>query len=243
MLKGAAASALYGYRGGNGAILITTKSGQKGKPVSVEFNNNLAFDVIYDYRDFQNVYGQGTQGNRPLSADVAKATETSSWGEVMDGKKAVNFLGNEYAYSPVDNWKNFYRTGINNTTTLAVSGASDKISYRFGVSNMAVKGILPNSSISQQGINMNTTYDISSKVHLMVNANYVFDKNKGRSNLSDGNSNTNAALLYHANSFDIRWMERENPDCDWGTGADGKVISIIRIGCSTGLPMKPTVIV
>ena len=59
----------------------------------------------------------------------------------------------EYAYSPVDNWKNFYRTGINNTTTLAVSGASDKISYRFGVSNMAVKGILPNSSISQQGIN------------------------------------------------------------------------------------------
>ena len=56
---------------------------------------------------------------------------------------------------------------------------------------------------------MNTTYDISSKVHLMVNANYVFDKNKGRSNLSDGNSNTNAALLYHANSFDIRWMERE----------------------------------
>ena len=222
VLKGAAASALYGYRGGNGAILITTKSGQKGKPVSVEFNNNLAFDVIYDYRDFQNVYGQGTQGNRPLSADVAKATETSSWGEVMDGKKAVNFLGNEYAYSPVDNWKNFYRTGINNTTTLAVSGASDKISYRFGVSNMAVKGILPNSSISQQGINMNTTYDISSKVHLMVNANYVFDKNKGRSNLSDGNSNTNAALLYHANSFDIRWMERENPDCDWGTGADGK---------------------
>ena len=43
--------------------------------------------MIYDYRDFQNVYGQGTQGNRPLSADVAKATETSSWGEVMDGKK------------------------------------------------------------------------------------------------------------------------------------------------------------
>lgn len=222
VLKGAAASALYGYRGGNGAILITTKSGQKGKPVSVEFNNNLAFDVIYDYRDFQDTYGQGTQGNRPLSADVAKSTETSSWGEIMDGGKAVNFLGKEYAYSPVDNWKNFYRTGINNTTTLAVSGASDKISYRFGVSNMAVKGILPNSSISQQGINMNTTYDISSKVHLMVNANYVFDKNKGRSNLSDGNSNTNAALLYHANSFDIRWLERENPDCDWGTGADGK---------------------
>ncbi|MFQ6928486.1 MAG: TonB-dependent receptor plug domain-containing protein [Parabacteroides merdae] len=41
VLKGAAASALYGYRGGNGAILITTKSGKKGKPVNIEFNNNL----------------------------------------------------------------------------------------------------------------------------------------------------------------------------------------------------------
>ena len=53
--------------------------------------------MIYDYRDFQDTYGQGTQGNRPLSADVAKSTETSSWGEIMDGGKAVNFLGKEYA--------------------------------------------------------------------------------------------------------------------------------------------------
>ncbi len=222
VLKGAAASALYGYRGGNGAILITTKTGQKGKPVSVEFNNNLTFNTIYDYRDFQDVYGQGTNGQRPMDKDAAKATETSSWGEIMDGGKAVNFLGNEYAYSPINNWKNFYRTGINNSTSLAVSGATDKITYRFGISNMYDKSILPNSNISQQGINMNTTYDITSKLHLMVNANYVFEKFKGRANLSDGNGNTNASLLYHANSFDIRWMERENPNCDWGTTADGK---------------------
>lgn len=50
VLKGAAASALYGYRGGNGAILITTKTGKKGKPMSIEFNNNLTFNTIYDYR-------------------------------------------------------------------------------------------------------------------------------------------------------------------------------------------------
>ena len=56
VLKGAAASALYGYRGGNGAILITTKSGKKGKPISVEFNNNLTFNSIYDHRDFQTIF-------------------------------------------------------------------------------------------------------------------------------------------------------------------------------------------
>lgn len=222
VLKGAAASALYGYRGGNGVILITTKSGQKGKPVSVEFNNNLTANMIYDYRDFQTTYGQGSNGLRPMTADNAKSTETSSWGEVMDGGKAINFLGNEYKYSNVDNWDKFYRTGMTNTTSLSLSGSSDKITYRFGVSNVYDKSILPNSYISQQGINMNTTYDISSKLHLTVNANYVFEKFKGRSNLSDGNGNTNAALLYHANSFDINWMERGSADAPWGTGADGK---------------------
>ena len=51
VLKGAAASALYGYRGGNGAILITTKSGKKNQPVSIEVNQNLTFNTIYDMRD------------------------------------------------------------------------------------------------------------------------------------------------------------------------------------------------
>lgn len=221
VLKGAAASALYGYRGGNGAILITTKSGKKGKPVSIEFNNNLTFNKIYDYRDFQQVYGQGTMGQRPLSEDAARSTETSSWGEKMDGGKAINFLGNEYAYSPIDNWSNFYRTGINNVTSASISGSGDKITYRFGVSNMADKSILPNSNISQQGINMNTTYDILSNLHLMVSGNYVFEKFNGRANLSDGNGNTNASLLYHGNSFDIRWMERGTPDAPWGTTVAG----------------------
>ncbi|MDU1889545.1 MAG: SusC/RagA family TonB-linked outer membrane protein [Dysgonomonas sp.] len=222
VLKGAAASALYGYRGGNGAILITTKSGQKGKPTSIEFNNNLTFNTIYDYRDFQKVYGQGLNGVRPSNASSARSSETSSWGEKMDGGKAINFLGNEYKYSYTDNWDHFYRTGINDAASLAVSGAADKYTYRFGISNMYDKSILPNSYISQQGINMNTTFDITSKLHLSVNANYVFEKSKGRANLSDGNGNTNASLLYRANSFDVRWLERGSPESDWGTTTDGK---------------------
>lgn len=219
VLKGAAASALYGYRGGNGAILITTKSGKKGKPLSVEFNNNLTFNTIYDYRDFQKVYGQGTYGAKPVDATSAKASETSSWGAKMDGSEAVNFKGEKYAYSYVDNWKNFYRTGINNATSVGLSGSADKIVYRFGVSNVYEKGNLPNASFNQQGLNMNTTYDILDNLHLTVNANYVFEKNKGKSNLSDGNGNTNASLLHRANSFDVRWLK--GTEAGWGTTIDG----------------------
>ena len=222
VLKGAAASALYGYRGGNGAILITTKSGKKGKGTVIEFNNNLTFNVINDQRDFQKVFGQGTDGKRPMDIQAAKDSEQSNWGEFMDGGKAVNFLGNEYDYSYVDNWDNFYRTGVTNNTSIAVSGADEKVSYRVGATYSLERSILPNSNNDQKSLNLNTTYNITNRLQLGINANYVFEKFKGRSGLSDGNGNTNASLLYHANSFDIRWMERENENCDWGTTADGK---------------------
>lgn len=208
VLKGAAASALYGYRGGNGAILITTKSGKKGENgFGIEVNNNLTFNTIYDYRDFQDVYGQGSMGAKPTTKESAIQTYASSWGAKMDGSDAVNFLGNTYKYSNINNWKNFYRVGVNDQASVAVSGKSDKISYRFGISNMYDRSNLPNSNMGQQGINMNTTYDISSKLHLTVNANYVFEKFTNRANLSDGNGNANATLLYLANTNDVRWME------------------------------------
>lgn len=181
----------------------------------------MTFTAIYDYRDYQKVFGQGTYGSRPTDINSAKASEQSSWGEVLDGGNAVNFLGNNYNYSYVDNWDNFYRTGINESASVAISGAADKITYRFGISNVYEKSILPNASNQQQGINLNTTYDILSNLHLMVNANYIFEKANGRSNLSDGNGNTNASLIHRGNSFDIRWLERGSADSDWGTAEDG----------------------
>ena len=221
VLKGAAASALYGYRGGNGAILITTKSGKKGQPTTVEFNNNLTFNMIYDQRDFQKIFGQGTDGVRPGDATNARDTGTSSWGEAMDGGTAINFLGNTYKYSYVDNFDQFYQTGITEAASVSISGSSDKSTYRVGTSYNHEKGILPNASNRQIGINLNTTYNIWKGVTASVTANYIFEKFNGRSSLSDGNGNTNASLLWHANSFDITWLERENEDCDWGTAADG----------------------
>ena len=90
-----------------------------------------------------------------------------------------------------------------------------------GYSHNMEKGILPNSGNCQNAINMNTTYQIWKNVSLNVTANYVKEYFNGRSNLSDGNGNTNASLLYHGNSFDIRWLERQSAGNEWGTADDG----------------------
>lgn len=207
VLKGAAASALYGYRGGNGVIMITTKSGKGQQGLGIELNNNFTANSIYDYRDFQEVYGQGTRGVKPSSASSASSSYNSSWGSKMDGSEAINRLGNPYSYSAVDNWKNFYRTGLTNQTSLAVSGSDEKISYRLGVNNVYEGSTLPNANSNQRGLNLNTTYKITPRVQLGMNMNYMFEFVKNRANISDGNGNTNASLLYLANSYDVRWLE------------------------------------
>jgi TonB-linked SusC/RagA family outer membrane protein len=208
VLKGAAASALYGYRGGNGAILITTKSGTKGKGVNIELNNNLTFNSIIDYRDFQTTYGQGSQGNKPTTASAALNTGNSSWGAKLDGTTAVNLLGNEYAYSlGEDNWKNFYKTSINNQSSVAFSGAGENITYRVGLSNLYNTSNIPTNTLKQQGININTTYNITKKLQFTLTGNYIFEQVKNRALLSDASTNVNATLMYLANSFDVRWLK------------------------------------
>lgn len=219
VLKGAAASALYGYRAGNGAILITTKSGRANQPIEIEVNQNLTFNSIYDYRDWQDTFGIGLDGIKPTDATTAKKDESNSWGAALDGSDAVNFLGNTYKYSNVDNWKKFYNTGVTSNTSVGFSGSSKNVVYRFGASYNKEKSILPNAGNHQIGLNMNTTYAIFKNLHLNVVANYTNDKSNGRSNLSDGNGNTNASLLYRGNSFDIEWLK--GTSAGWGTNEDG----------------------
>ena len=208
VLKGVAASALYGYRGGNGAILITTKSGQRNKGLGVEINNNLTFNKIIDEREYQYEYGQGTQGVKPGTIDAALGTPNISWGAKIDGSQAVNFLGDNYAYSPAtDNFKNFFETGITNQSSIAVTGGNDKGHFRLGLSNLYMGTVIPNSSMKQQGINFNSTFDITPKLQMILTANYTFEKVKNRVSFSDAPGNVVASALYLANTFDIRLLE------------------------------------
>ena len=208
VLKGVAASALYGYRGGNGAILITTKSGTKSKGIGITVNNNLTANSVIDDRDYQYAYGQGILGVKPTSAAAAAASEYYSWGPKMDGSQATNFLGNTYTYSPQkDNFKNFYKTGLVNQTSVALTGSNDQGHFRLGLSNLYNGTVIPNSNMKSQGINFNSTYNIVPKLQLNLTGNYVFEQVKNRVSFSDAPGNVVASTLYLANTFDIRWLK------------------------------------
>lgn len=208
VLKGVAASALYGYRGGNGAILVTTKSGADARGIRVDVNNNLTFNRIVDDRDYQYVYGQGNMGVKPVAQAATLDFPYYSWGAKMDGSPAVNFLGNTYAYLPQrENFQHFYQTGVTNQTSVAVSGGNAKGHFRLGASNLYLNAVIPNSNMKDQGLNFNSVLNITSHLLLSVTCDYVFEEVHNRASFSDAPGNLIATTLYLANSFDIRWLK------------------------------------
>jgi TonB-dependent SusC/RagA subfamily outer membrane receptor len=142
VLKGASASALYGARAANGVILITTKSGKKGK-MSVEYNLNMVADKAINFTDYQYVYGQGQNGLRPTSVTSALNSGMYSWGAKLDGAPTIQFDGKTYAYSAVkDNLDQFYRTGSSVTNSVSISNASDQGAFRLSLANLGNNSIL-----------------------------------------------------------------------------------------------------
>ena len=223
ILKGVAASALYGFRGGNGAILITTKSGSRTHGIGVQVNNNFTFNSVIDERDYQYTYGQGVSGVKPTNSQMALAAPYYSWGAKLDGSPAVNYVGENYPYSAAKhNFENFFQTGLTDQTSVALTGANNKGHFRLGLTNLYLNTIVPNSSMKQQGLNLNSTYFVTGKLQMDLTADYVFEQVNNRASISDDPGNVLAAPFYLANSFDIRWMKNRtvHPDgTEWLPGS------------------------
>ncbi|RFS24963.1 SusC/RagA family TonB-linked outer membrane protein [Chitinophaga silvatica] len=158
ILKGAAATALYGSRGINGAVVITTKKAKVGQAFQVDLGSTYQTQQIYRApMDLQNVYGQGSaltrEGNfRP---DGTQSQTTASWGPKMDGSlhPAVYDPSIKVPYSPQpDNWKAFYQNGNFINNNIAISSATDKFNYRLSYSNNHTNGTLPNNGMQRNSV-------------------------------------------------------------------------------------------
>jgi TonB-linked SusC/RagA family outer membrane protein len=201
VLKGSAASALYGARAANGVILITTKTGKKNSKTLIEYNLNLAYSQAVNNTDFQYVYGQGSQNERPTDVASAVASGLLSWGQKLDGKPTIQFDGNLYPYSAVkNNVDQFYRIAPSLTNTIEVSGGNSKATFRASASDLEDESIVPNSGLNRKTFNLNTTYDITDRLEFSFNGNYIYELDKNRSYLSDGPMNPNYGIEFLATS-------------------------------------------
>jgi TonB-linked SusC/RagA family outer membrane protein len=174
VLKGPAAAALYGSRAGNGVVMITTKKGSSGKGMGVSFNTNLTIENPMQTPDFQNVYGQGSNG-------VFDADKLGSWGAKMDGKTVATALGNlPYSARENDIYKDFVRTGSTWTNSLDISKATDDLSFRAAVTRLDNKGVIPNSGMDRTSVSLRSTAKLAKWLSADVKINYVNQNTKNR---------------------------------------------------------------
>jgi TonB-linked SusC/RagA family outer membrane protein len=207
VLKGGTAAALYGSRAANGVILITTKSGRAQKGVGVEYSSTYTQENPLDIPDWQYEYGSGSRGAKPTSQSEAIANGRISWGAKLDGTPVVNPDGVSRPYSAQkNNIRNFYHNGTTFSNTLAMTGGNENINFRFSVSNMENKGIVPNSSLNRKTFNLSVSANLAKKLIFEGRAQYNIEQNHNRTYIADFSKNPNAAVGLVATNIDVRTL-------------------------------------
>ncbi|TDH21486.1 SusC/RagA family TonB-linked outer membrane protein [Segetibacter sp. 3557_3] len=189
VLKGPAASALYGLRGQYGVILITTKKGKKGpKKVGVQYSGAYSIEKAGNFLPLQNIYGVGNNQTFLTLANGEKYVNGNdeSWGPKMDGTPVRMY----YSFYPQDpefgkptpflpqpnNIRDYFETGSNLNNNISVSGGSENMTYKLSYNNAQIKGVMPNTSLIRNNLSLNTSLDVTSKLTVGANVNLASNR-------------------------------------------------------------------
>jgi TonB-linked SusC/RagA family outer membrane protein len=176
VLKGAAAAALYGSRAAAGAIIITTKSGQKNQGIGVDFTSSYTTSKALNFMDeiVQTEYGQGQGGVKFTTVGGITGGGQFGWGAKLDGQPTINFDGVMRPYSAYPHQLfDFLQTGTNLTNTLGLSGGGPNGSFRASISNTGAKGIVPSNEYKRRIFNIGVNQTIAKKLKFQLNVNYA----------------------------------------------------------------------
>lgn len=225
VLKGAAATALYGSRAGNGALIITTKSGSRNKGIGVSVNSNFAISDVLRWPDWQYEYGQGNLNRNSagelyysygLSPDGANTGSTSSaFGPKFEGQSFYQYdpelEGQGLERTPWvpyrNNIKGFFRTGTNITNSVALDGGGENYSARASITHTKNEWIMPNTGFERLVASFNSNVQLSK--NLKVNAKFSFTNKKSDNLPGTGYNNQSISyfMIFQNPSIDLKWYE------------------------------------
>lgn len=205
VLKGPAASALYGSRASHGVILITTKKATKNN-FSLEYNGSVTMDTqLAKWNDIQQIYGMGSNGN--YSFDAVSNTN-KSWGPKADGTNMLRYFdGVERPYMIIpDNTSEFFRTGLTATNTAIMSVSNGTTGVRFTYTDMRNKDIVPNAHMSRDIFNLRANTS-AGNFDFDFSANYTRENVMNRPALGDSKSNIGKNLMTLSTTYDQNWLK------------------------------------
>ncbi|WP_439882103.1 SusC/RagA family TonB-linked outer membrane protein [Pontibacter sp. MBLB2868] len=163
VLKGGAATALYGLRGANGVVVITTKSGQKGA-MRVNLTSTTGIEEVNKFPDVQDTYTQGYLGV------YDPESFWPSWGPTVAVARQIDPTHPAELYN---HFKDAYETGHQFRNTLTFSGGGDAITYMSSVSHLKHEGVLPFTDFENISARLNTDVKLSDKIKTGANFTYI----------------------------------------------------------------------
>jgi TonB-linked SusC/RagA family outer membrane protein len=245
VLRGANATALYGSRGANGVVLITTKSGKGTKGLGISVSSSTTFETPLRVPKYQNKYGQGAGFNFEFVDGFGAGTNDNideSWGPALDGRMMVqhhstNADGNragdfvnrpdgytdqdsyeKLAWSPQENnIRDFFETGVSTNNNISFTGANENSNFRLSYTNQYSKGILPNTDLKRNNINLDLGHKmLNDKLKFNANFNYINSGSKNRANNSYGTENIMYLWVWFGRQIPMESLENY-----WQTGQEG----------------------
>ena len=229
VLKGPAATALYGSRAANGAIVITTKAGRATKGLGISFSSNFSFERAGYWPDFQDEYGPGNNGARTYSFYTVKADQSTTgeaasrtysrytWGPRYEGQKAYQWASYDpdtKMYTPLDfkprDWyKGFFETGATYKNSVAISGNNGKGgSIRVSFTDTRNTWIVPNTGYKSQSFSASFAQKLRI-VELAGKVNYYRKDSDNLPMIGYSTSSPTYTLLWSRNNLDVGWYEQE----------------------------------
>ncbi|QLE02311.1 SusC/RagA family TonB-linked outer membrane protein [Galbibacter sp. BG1] len=207
VLKGGNATALYGFRGINGVLVITTKRGKTDK-ARVEINSTLTFDNVLVEPKLQNVYGQGRY-DTATDQLIYSIDNSGSWGPQMDGSQKGRFDGvGTAAYSPnPGDFKDYYDTGVTSLNSINVSQAKEGFNYKLSYGYLNNNSIQPGTNLKRHNFGLAAGIDIGERVEVFGKLDYSNQNGENRPELTDGQSNTIKALSLKPRNISNQLLE------------------------------------
>ena len=211
VLKGGAATALYGSRAANGVIIITTKKGKRREndAIGITINSSVTFNKYNKetFAEYQNEYGAGyfdpwhpggfyfdDQNGDGVDERYALSDWDGSFGIVpFDENLLVHQWDSWFpqltdTYNVATPWvgagadgpQTLFQTGHQMFNSVSIDGATDKGNFRLGYSNLSQAGILPNSEINRNNIDVGASYKLNEKLTASFKGQFIQTKGKGR---------------------------------------------------------------
>ncbi len=202
VLKGGAASALYGARGQNGVIMITTKSGtrEEGIGVSYQFMTSTQSPLIKP--DYQTLYSQGS--GRNFISD-----SPNSWGAKMQGQEVVNFLGETQTLNPASShrYDDFFRSATNMDHSITLDKRGETNGVLFSASWNQNNGMIPTNEIDRKSFNIRYDSRFTDYLTIDARANYIHQQVENRPNLAGSPDNPIYLMTMMPSSVNMSQLE------------------------------------